>query len=180
MQGVCGKEGCYDRAKVEINAQGNPDDTRYAIQVSTSSDFSSNVYYVDSVLRTLTASLDISDFIPKCEWEGTILSGICASANTTWQKYNILGLNAGTTYYARASALHGLDTNGLFTQSAWGTSSSASTMIPKLSLDIDIAPDTSTPTNPPHAIDLGTLVPGSVVTSTDMIVVRVSSNSQTE
>jgi len=177
MQGVCGKEGCYDRAKAEIDAQGNPDDVRYALQVSTRSDFSSNIYYVDATLRTLSPTLGIDDFVPKCEWEGTVLSGICASANTTWQKYNILGLNGATAYYIRSSALHGTDTNGTFTQSAWGTSSTITTKVPTLSLDIDIAPDTTTPTNPPHNIGMGTLTPGSVITSTNMIVLRVSSNA---
>lgn len=176
MFGVCGSPGCYNRAKIEINAQGNPSDARYAIQVSTTSDFSSNIFYVDATTRLLKGTLSVSDFIPKCDWEGTVVSGVCGSANTTWQKYNILGLNPDTVYYVRLAAARGLDTSNNFTQSAWGPSASDSTAEPTINFDIDIAPNTSTSTNVPYTLSLGSLNPTSVNTSSDNIILRTSTN----
>ncbi len=176
MQGVCSQPGCYDRAKLEINSQNNADDTRYAVQISTSSSFVT-FSYVDSTTRFLKATLSMSDFVPKCEWEGTIVSGICNSANTTWQRYNIFGLDPNTTYYVRMSAQHGSSTDASFTQSAWGPSASATTANPSITLDVDIAANTSTPTNPPFILSIGTLTPAVVNTAGNMIIFRLTSNS---
>lgn len=176
MFGVCGDPGCYNRAKIEINAQGNPADARYAVQISTASDFSNNIFYVDATTRLLKTTLSVSDFIPKCEWEGTTVSGVCASANTTWHKYNVLGLNPDTTYYVRLAAARGLDSSNNFTQSAWGPSASDSTAKPTINFDIDIAPNTSTSTNVPYNLSLGSLNPTSVNTSNDNIIMRTSTN----
>lgn len=177
MAAVCTSLGCFDRAKLEIDAQSNPDDTRYAIQISTTSDFSSDINYVDPTTRQLdSGALGTSHFIPKCEWEGTIVSGVCAVANTTYQAYNILGLDLDTDYYVRLSAFQGIDTNGVFSQTDWGPDTSATTTVPAITLDLDIAPDTVTTTNPPYSIDLGTATPTTVNTATDLIVVRTSTN----
>ncbi|RMD76923.1 hypothetical protein D6810_02570 [Candidatus Dojkabacteria bacterium] len=93
MQEVCSAPGCYDRAKVKINQLQNPNDARYALQISTTPDFSSDVKFIDGTTRLPKSSLTINDFRFKCEWEGVVLSPYCASPNITWQKYNILGLN---------------------------------------------------------------------------------------
>jgi len=176
MQGVCSQPGCYDRAKVELNAQGNPNDTRYAIQISTVSNFAT-FFYIDATTRFMKSNLTISDFIPKCEWEGTVVSGICGSPNTTWQRYNILGLDPNTTYYVRAAAQHGDASDADFTESAWGPSANATTSNPSITLDVDIAPNTSTPTSPPYILNIGTITPSIVNTSINMIVFRLTSNS---
>jgi hypothetical protein len=176
MQGVCSQPGCYDRAKLEIDVQGNPTDTRYAIQISTSPTFVS-IFYVDATTRFMKSNVTIADYIPKCEWEGIVVSGICGSPNTTWQRYNILGLNPNTTYYVRLAAQHGSATNASFTESTWGPSASATTSDPSITLDVDIAPNTSTPTTPPYILNLGTITPSIVNTSTDMIIFRLTSNS---
>jgi len=177
LQEVCSTPGCYDRAKFLINAQGNPDDTRYAIQISTVSDFSSSVYYVDPVSRTIKTSLNLSDFIYKCDWEGTSLASYCASANTTWQRYNILGLTPGTTYYLRAAALHGSTNSGSFTQSSWSSTASSSTQNTSLSIDVDIASSTAGSSSPPYIINLGSMTPNAVTTSSNYIIFRLSTNA---
>lgn len=177
MFAVCAQPGCYNRAKLEINAQNNPVDIRYAIQISTTSDFSGNVFYVDAVTRRLTPTLTVNDFIPKCEWEGTIESGICASVNNTWQKYNVLGLRPNTTYYARIAAASALEDNNNFQQTAWSPIESTTTATPAISFDIDIAPDTSTSTNQPYNLNLGTLNSSTVNESNDNIVLRSSTNA---
>lgn len=177
MYAVCSSLGCYDRAKLEIDAQGNPADTRYAIQISTSSDFSSNVFYVDGTTRFIKASLAISDFIPKCEWEGTISSGVCGGANTTWQRYNILGLQHSTTYYVRLSAQKGTATDANFTQTDWGPSVNATTTDPEIAVNVDIATDTSTPSSVPYIVDFGQMATDVANTATNMIVFKISSNA---
>lgn len=177
MYAVCTSLGCYNRAKLEINAQGAPTDTRYAIQISTASDFSSNVFYVDATTRFLKANLTINDFIPKCEWEGTTSSGICGSPNTTWQRHNILGLQHTTTYYVRLSAQKGTPTDANFTQTDWSPSVSASTTDPEITVNVDIAADTVTGSAVPYIVDFGQIATDVVNTATDMIVFKVSSNA---
>ncbi|MEP7103632.1 MAG: hypothetical protein ABI721_02920 [Candidatus Dojkabacteria bacterium] len=177
MQEVCSSPGCYDRAKFLINAQNNPDDTRYAVQISTSSAFTSNVFYVEPVTRLIKSALTVSDFVYKCDWEGTTLAGFCGSSNTTWQKYNILGLSPNVTYYIRIAALHGSSTDGSFTQSAWSSSANTTTQNTSLSVDIDIATSTAGSSTPPYIISLGTMVAGSITTSTNYIITRLTTNA---
>jgi len=176
MFGVCADPGCYNRAKIEIDTQNNPNDIRYALQMSTTSDFSSNIYYVDATTRLLKLTLTASDFIPKCEWEGVIVSGICAAANTTWQKYNVLGLTPDLQYYLRVAAASAIAGNNNFQQTQWGPSATTTTAKPTITFDIDIAPNTSTSTNQPYTLDLGTLNSTSVNSSADNIVLRTSTN----
>jgi hypothetical protein len=177
MFAVCTSLGCYNRAKLELNAQGGAADTRYAIQISTASDFSSNVFYVDATTRFLKASLTIADFIPKCEWEGTTSSGVCGSPNTTWQRHNILGLQHTTTYYVRLSAQKGTATDANFTQTDWSPSVNATTTDPEITVNVDIAVDTVTGSAVPYIVDFGQVATDVVNTATNMIVFKVSSNA---
>lgn len=177
MRGVCSDPGCYDRAKLDIGAANNATDTRYAVQISTTSDFSSNVYYIDGTTRLLKTSLTINDFVPECEWEGTTSTGVCASPNTTWQKYDILGLKSNTTYYVRVSAYQGSASNASFSQSDWSSSANATTQLPSISLNLDIASTSTGTSTAPYVISMGTLPPLSIKTSTNYIIVRLTSNA---
>ncbi len=179
MSALCSSLGCFDAAKIEIDPNTNPDDTQYAIEVSTTSDFSAELYLVNPITRFLDAgaTLDETYFIPKCEWEGTVVSGICPSANTTYQGTNILGLTPGTTYYLRVSAHHGNPSDPEFIHSGFGPSESATTAFPTISIDIDIAPDTVTPSSPPNVLDSGTLQPGAINTAADLIILKLTSNA---
>lgn len=177
MQEVCSTPGCYDRAKFKIDAQGNPNDVRYAVQMSTSSTFASNNFYIDSATRLPTLSITIADFLYKCEWEGTIQAGYCGSANTTYQKFNVFGLSSNTTYYIRFSAFQGVTSDAQFTQSEWGPSANATTAVPSLTLDLNIAPDTVTNTNVPYILNFGSSPAGVVTTASDYIVLNVSTNA---
>jgi hypothetical protein len=177
MQGVCSIPGCYDRMKLEINPQNNSADTRYAVQISTSSDFSSGVFYVDGTTRTLITSYDNTDFLYKCEWEGTVVSGLCGSPNTTWQKYNILGLNSGKQYYVRLSAYKGSNAAGEFTQTEWGPSANATLQNPTISMNVDVGPSSTSTSNSPYKINFNTIVPDTVTTSNDYMIYRLSTNA---
>jgi hypothetical protein len=177
MQEVCSTPGCYDRAKFKIDSQGNPNDVRYAVQMSTSSTFASDNFYIDSATRLPTLTITTADFLYQCEWEGTTQAGYCASPSTTYQKYNVFGLASNKTYYIRFSAYQGIGTDAQFTQSEWGPSASATTAVPSLTLDLNIAPDTVTNTNVPYLLNFGSAPANVVTTATDYIVLNVSTNA---
>src|SRR5487761_1554272 len=100
----------YDKLQFVINAQGNNLTTAlFALQVSTTSNFSSNVSYVQTD-DTLSPSLTLGDYQTYSAWGGA--SG----------QY-MIGLAANTAYYLRAKV-----TVGKFTESAYGPSASANTV----------------------------------------------------
>jgi hypothetical protein len=105
----------YDKLAFVIDTQNNPTDALYALQISTTSNFSSNVYYVKSDL-TIGATLVLADY----------------QTNTAWAAGGgkIIGLSANTTYYLRAKAAQHLftQTNGRYTETGYGPSSSAATV----------------------------------------------------
>lgn len=134
---VCGPSGCYDRARFEIDNQGNPSDTLYAVQISTDN-FVTDTRYIDGVSNTPKAasSADIDDYLTETAWEGPDV--------------NIEGLIANTQYYLRLVALH-----GDFTESAPSPSVNATTALPTLTFDIDIddVGGGSSETNPPFEVE---------------------------
>lgn len=104
----------YDRIKVVLDTGGNPSDTVFAIEVSTTSDFSSNNFFVQSD-DTLGVSQIFQD-------------------NTTWgaSGFFVTQLNQNTTYYIKVKARQ-----GNFTESDWGPSSSQQTGTSTLSFSLD-------------------------------------------
>ncbi len=177
MRGVCSSPGCYDRAKLEFNTQNNSDDVKYAIQIATNAAFTTGVQYISGASHTPKATLTLSDFLYQCEWEGNIYSSYCVSTNTTYQKYNILGLTHGTLYYIRVAALKGSTSAANFTQSDWSASATATTQNTTISFDIDIAPNSSTPTNPPYALRNINIIPESTFVSDDYLFLKSTTNA---
>lgn len=106
----------YDKLKFVIDQQANPSDAKYALQISTTSDFSSNINYIKSDL-TIGPVLTLGDYQTYSIWGG-------AGGN------NLIGLAASTTYYLRAKAIQHLTTqnNGKYTETGYGPSSSAATL----------------------------------------------------
>jgi hypothetical protein len=107
----------YNKLHFVIDTQSNPTDALYALQISTSSNFSTGVNYVKSDL-TIGASLVVADYQTYAAWGGA--SGAIATT-----------LSPNTTYYLRAKA-----TQGKFTESAYGPSVSATTANPSISFTI--------------------------------------------
>lgn len=105
----------YDKLKFVIDEQGNPSDTKYALQISTTSNFSSGVNYVKSD-NTIGPTLLIADYQTYSVWGGA--GGA-----------NIIGLASNTTYYLRVKASHfNTATNKVTTESAYGPSTNALTV----------------------------------------------------
>lgn len=177
MRGVCSEPGCYDRAKVEINTEDNPDDVRYAIQIATNPAFTTGVQYIGGSNRFPKSNLTLADFLNKCEWEGTIYSSYCVGSNATYQKFNILGLTPGTLYYLRVAALKGATSAAEYTQSDWSASVTATTQNTSLTFDIDIAPNTYTSSTPPYELSAINIIPETTFTSSDYIIFKTTTNA---
>lgn len=108
----------YDRIQFSINTSSNPTDTTYAIQISTTSNFSSGNNYVKSD-GTLGTSLATTDYQTTSNWS--------TNANNF-----ITGLSSGTTYYVRVKARQ-----GKYSESDWGPSASIATQNPTLTFSLD-------------------------------------------
>jgi hypothetical protein len=129
------------------NSPNNPSDSLYALQISTTSDFSSGNKYVKSDL-TSGNSLTLADYQTYAVWGGSSGS-------------NIIGLLPNTTYYLRAKA-----TQGQFSESGYGPSLSASTVSPSLSFSLS-----------PTSVSLGDLLPATVTNASSSISLTFDTNA---
>jgi hypothetical protein len=137
----------YNQLHFVIDQQSNPSDAQYALQISTTSDFSSNVNYIKSDL-TVGPTLALADYQTYAAWGG---SG--GSIVTT--------LSPATTYYLRAKA-----TQGTLTESAYGPASSAGTVNPSISFTVS-----------PTSVGFGNLLPGAVTTAGSSISLTFDTNA---
>ncbi|MDD3661833.1 MAG: fibronectin type III domain-containing protein, partial [Candidatus Dojkabacteria bacterium] len=155
MEALCGDGGCYDRARFELNANGNPSGTLYLVEIS--SDDWTTVQYIDGPTRQVVPEKDINDYLSETSWEteGT----------------NIAGLKAGTEYHIRLRAL-----NGDFTESSPSTDASATTVYPYVYLAVNISGDTWQDTDPPHTIDMGK-ISQSISTAPDYVWIDLGTNA---
>ncbi len=172
--GECGPTGCYDRAKVEIDAQDNPSDTLYLLKVDDVTN--SQTYYVQSD-HTLGASFDLTSFMTICQLEGRDVNDTACddSGDGNWnvslQRYDVYGLLINTQYNISASAM-----SGDFTETRFSPTVTATTVSPTISFDIDVAAtDTDSPA--PYSIDLGEITSFAVNTAADRIWLDMGSNS---
>jgi len=108
----------YDRIKFVISTGSNPTDAKYALEVSTSSTFASNINYINTD-GTLGTSLTSTNFQTYTAWGGSSGSFVT-------------GLTSNTTYYIRVASMQ-----GNFTQSEWGPSASITTSLPTLTFTIN-------------------------------------------
>lgn len=158
---VCGPHGCYNRARFEIDPQGNPSDTLYSIQISTDSSFATyRIIDGTTFAPKASSTKSIADYQTEATWEGTTL--------------NLRGITPSTTYYIRATALH-----GNLTESEPGPYATATTTNPYLEMSIDIADTSGAPsTNPPHNLSI-VLPPDFIQEANNLIWLNVGTNYQT-
>jgi hypothetical protein len=165
MVAICGGNGCYDKARFEIEPYTNPSDTLYMVQISEDN-FVSDTRCIDGSTfypKTLT-NCDINDFRTETQWET--------------EDFNIQGLDSNTQYHIKISALH-----GDFTQSDYSIVASATTTSALLFFDIDIATDSgyTAESSPPYTVSFSgdqKLIPGSsAVTAATLIWLDVDSSS---
>lgn len=148
----------YNKLKIVINESGNPSETTYAIAISDDNFVTTEYVQNDN---TVGLTLGSEDFQTYVQWGST--SG-----------EEIIGLTPGTTYKVKVKARQ-----GSYTESPLGPESSAATVNPSLSFDIDIG-GVSDPGNtaPPYQISVGNLLPGAVTTTGNRIWVDVETNAQ--
>lgn len=174
-QGECGVPGCYDRAKIEIDAQDNPIDTLYLIEITNTD--TTQVYYVQSD-NTVATTYDIGDYMTICQFEGRDPSDPDCDNNSdpnwdeTLQSTNVYGLMAGANFSVRVRALH-----GDFTESQYSPAVAFSTTVPSLGMDLDIGTTSAAETASPYSIDLGELSVASPTTASDLIWLDLNTNS---
>ncbi len=163
MTRVCGPNGCYDRARFEIDPNDNPGDTLYGIKISEDN-FEEDIRYIDGTTLMPKDSRTIDDYKTKEDWE----------TNT----FNILRLDPETDYQISITAL-----NGDFTESVPSVTAEATTALPTMEFRIGLARETDEEINynPPHDIIFDDSFKitrgGSVVNSDELIWNLVNTNS---
>lgn len=170
MVTICGYDGCYDKARIEIDPQNNPSDTLYGIQISTDN-FVSDIRVIDWTTRAPISfgSRTIDDYKTENEWED-----YDDSYSTSWtNSYNVQGLDPDQIYYVRVTALH-----GDFTESEASPILNSTTSLPSLSLDLDIdtTAGVATENSSPYTVALS-LTAGNVITSNNLVWIDINSNA---
>jgi hypothetical protein len=141
----------YNKLSLTINNGNNSTDTKFVIQISSgSATFASDVYYVqnDHTLGTTAAWQTYSN------WGSG--SGI-----------TLIGLYPGTTYYARVAAR-----KDLYSQSPYSAVASSATVNPSFTFSLN----TTSQGSPPFSVNIGSITPGSVSTSTDKVNITLTTN----
>ena len=134
MVRVCGPNGCYNRARFEINANDNPADTLYGVQISTDG-FENDIRYVDGNTFMPKEERTITDYKTKEDWETPT--------------FNLLGLESDTGYQIRITALY-----GDLSESAHGPAAQATTALSEMSFRIGLGYEDGVNINynPPYEI----------------------------
>jgi hypothetical protein len=149
----------YDKLTFIIDQQNNPSDAMYALQVKSGDptcDFSTGILkYVKSDL-TVGSSLTNADYQLYSTWGGA--SGA-----------NIIGLTSNTTYCLRAKA-----TQGKFTESGYGPSSSAATVGQQISF---CTYSTGGSCGGSNSVTFGALTAGNIANSATNIGVDFATNA---
>jgi hypothetical protein len=146
----------YNKLHFVVNPHQNASDAIFALAVSTD-DFVSDTRYVQND-NTIGLALGAEDYQTYAAWGGA--SGA-----------DLVGLDASTTYYLKAKAMH-----GDFTETCWGPTANAATVAPSISFDIDVS-SSDEETDPPFTVGFGSLVPNSVNNSTSKVWIDLTTNA---
>lgn len=146
----------YSKLQLIINPSGNPDDTTYAVAISTDNFLTTQYVQSDN---TVGPSLGLEDFRDYTSW-----GGIDGS--------NVIGLSPDTTYSVRVKARQG-ETS----ETGFGPIAIAATAQVSVVFDIDIA-STDVKTSPPYLLNFGNVNPGGVVDSPELIWLDLESNAE--
>lgn len=145
----------YNKLHFVINQAGNTSDTLYALAISK--DNFVTTQYVKSDL-TIGITKALTDYQTYTAWGGAVGT-------------YIVGMDSNTTYQLKVTAM-----KGKFSESGWGPMSTAVTVNPTLTFDIDVSA-TDSKTNPPYSIDFGDLMPAAVVSTPQKIWVDLDTNA---
>jgi len=146
----------YNKLLVVVDPQNNPSDALFAIAIST--DNFVTTQYVKSDF-TVGSTLAFTDYQNYAAWGSGL--GVL-----------IRGLSRSTVYSVKAKAYR-----GKFSESGYGPVTSASTVDPQLSFDIDVAA-TDISTSPPYLLDFGTIPVSTVTDSPKRVWISIDTNGE--
>jgi hypothetical protein len=127
----------YDRLKIVLATGNNPTTTKYAIAISSNNFVTTQYIRSDN---TVGSTLTAANYQTYALWGGA--SG-----------FNVLGLQANTTYKIKVKAI-----NGNFSETAYGPIATAATVNPSISFAVT----TTLTSTPPFTAAFTSLPPGSV------------------
>lgn len=145
----------YNKLHIIVNIANNPTDTEYAIAISDD-DFVTTEYVQSD--NTVGATLGAEDWQTYTNW---------GSGTGEF----IVGLTENTTYKVKVKARQ-----GDYTEGPYGPTATAATLGVTLSFDIDVS-TIDEETAAPYSVSLGSLAPGTIVTSTDSVWIDLTTNA---
>ena len=143
----------YNKLMFVLNPGASPSDTKFSIAIST-----------DNFVTTQFVQID--DTIGNSKVYQTFASWGGASGQL------VVGLTPITTYKIKVNAIQ-----GNFTETEYGPITSSATVAPSITFDIDTAA-TDSKTSPPYSVSFTSLLPGTVVGSTEKIWVDLNTNAE--
>ncbi len=147
----------YNKLHFVINTGGNPSDALFAIAISP--DNFTTTYYVhpdDTISGSFNPATDYQTYAGWGSGTGE----------------DVIGLTSSTTYKMKVRAY-----TGIFTETQFGPTATASTVAPQITFDIDVSP-TDSSTSPPYIVSFGNLLAGSVVSASNYIWVSLDTNAE--
>lgn len=143
----------YNKLKFTLDTGGNPSDTVFAIAISTDNFVTTNFIQANNTIGSSPVYQTYST------WGGA------AGAF-------VVGLQSSTTYKIKVKAMQ-----TKYTESAYSSESSAATLAPSLSYDIDVSA-TDSESSSPYIVSFGTLNVGSVSTSSQKVWIDLDTNAE--
>lgn len=146
----------YNKLAFVVIPGANASDTLFSIAISSDNFVTTQYIKTDN---TITNTKSFSDYQTYAAWGG-------ASGEF------VVGLLPNTTYKIKVSAMQ-----GNFTETEYGPTSSAATVAPSITFDLDTA-STDSETSPPYSVSFTSLLPGTVVGSTEKIWIDLNTNAE--
>jgi hypothetical protein len=145
----------YNKLLFIINASNNPSDTKFSIAISDDNFVTTRYIQNDNTVGAVRGLEDYQTYAAWGSGSGQLVTG----------------LDPGTTYKIKVNAFQ-----GNFTETEYGPSSSAATVAPSITFDLDVSAS-DTETAPPYSISVGNLLPATVTTTTQKIWVDIDTNA---
>jgi len=145
----------YNRLKFVIAPGANASDTLFSIAIS--SDGFATTQYIQAD-NTVGASRPLSAYQTYSAWGGAG-GGL------------VVGLSPSTSYAVKVNAFQ-----GRFTETEYGPTSSAATVAPSITFDIDVSAS-DTETAPPYSTSFGSLLPATATTAPERVWIDLDTNA---
>lgn len=141
----------YNKLWIVLDTGSNPSDTKFAIAISADNFATTNYVQSDDTVGAILGSEDYQ-------------------TNATWGAggFYVIGLSANTTYKVKVKAMQ-----GKFTETGYGPTATAATVNPTLAFGIR----TTSQSSPPFSINFGSMIPSSINTSPENILISLDTNS---